>query len=169
VNDAEKEEVLILRRMQLDDIPAVHALDVMSFSLPWTQRSYQFELTENKTSRPWVAEVEKNDGCRQIVAMMVIWIILDEAHIATIATHPDYRQRKIGERLLARGILEACKEGALKVFLEVRRGNLAAQAMYFKFGFVTSGSRPRYYRDTGEDALLMTLEPINLQELERLV
>ncbi len=163
------ETTLILRRMLLEDVPAVHALDVISFSLPWTERSYRFEVTENPPSRPWVAEVVKADGSKQIAGMLVIWLIIDEAHIATIAIHPDHRRHKIGEKLLARGILEAAREGAVKAFLEVRRGNLPAQAMYRKFGFVETGFRSHYYQDTGEDALLMTLEPINLQELERLV
>ena len=169
MNLAGAESSVLLRRMQLEDVPAVHALDVMSFSLPWTERSYRFELNENRTSRPWVAEAQNADGSMQIVGMLVIWLIVDEAHIATIATHADYRRRRIAERLLARGLLEAQKEGALKAFLEVRRGNLAAQTMYFKFGFEINGVRTRYYRDTGEDALLMILETIDLQKLERLV
>lgn len=163
------ETALTLRHMQMEDVPAVHALDVMSFTLPWSERSYIFELTENKTSRPWVAEICQTGGSCRIVGMLVIWMIIDEAHIATIAVHPDYHRQKIGERLLARGLMEAQKEGALQAFLEVRRGNLAAQAMYLKFGFEVTGVRMRYYQDNHEDALLMTLKPINFQELQTLV
>ena len=60
------------------------------------------------------------------------------------------------------------KEGALSSFLEVRASNLAAQAMYRKFGYEETGRRPRYYKDNGEDAILMTLEGLNVEKLEGL-
>jgi ribosomal-protein-alanine N-acetyltransferase len=46
--------------------------------------------------------------------------------------------------------------------LEVRAGNAGAQALYRKFGYEEAGRRPRYYKDNGEDAILMTLEPLNV-------
>lgn len=150
---------LVIRRMTLQDVPAVHEIDRLSFSLPWPERSFRFEVSENPVSRGWVAEV---DG--QVVAMLVLWLTVDEAHIATIATHPDFRQQGIGERLMVAALQSAREEGARTAFLEVRAGNLAAQNLYRKYGFVVSGRRPAYYKDNGEDALLMTLE--NLDHLE---
>src|SRR5512137_1282858 len=95
---------LILRPMELKDVEQVYAIDVQSFSLPWSERSYRFELTENPTSHPWVAETVDSRGQLQVVGMIVVWIILDEAHIATIAAHPAFRRRGIGRRLLARAL-----------------------------------------------------------------
>ena len=156
------------RPMVLEDVARVYSIDVLSFSMPWSERSYRFELTENRHSCNWVAEsvptVVEGDG--QVVAMIVIWVILDEAHIATIATHPDFRRQGIGRRLLARGLLAAYERGARLAYLEVRRGNLAAQAMYTAFGFEVTGVRPRYYKDNNEDALLMTLAQIQPERLE---
>ena len=40
----------------------------------------------------------------------------------------------------------------------MRRGNETAQALYRKYRFEDVGLRKRYYRDTGEDALLMTVD-----------
>jgi ribosomal-protein-alanine N-acetyltransferase len=40
----------------------------------------------------------------------------------------------------------------------VRHGNTSAQALYRKYHFEEVGVRRRYYRDTGEDALLMTVD-----------
>ena len=71
-----------------------------------------------------------------------------------------YRRRGIGRRLLVRALEDAAGHGAVKVYLEVRRNNLAAQKLYEQFGFEVTGVRPRYYVDTQEDALLMTLEPL---------
>ena len=90
---------LNIRRMTLEDIPAVVELENLSFSLPWPERSFRFELTENSASRCWVVEL---DG--KIVAMLVAWLMVDEAHIATISTHPDVRRQGIGKKLLAHAL-----------------------------------------------------------------
>jgi [ribosomal protein S18]-alanine N-acetyltransferase len=145
-----------IRRMTLEDVPIVHEIDLLSFSLPWPERSFRFELTENPVSRCWVAE---SNG--RIAAMLVLWLIVDEAHIATIATHPDFRRQGIGERLIIAGLVSARDEGALHAFLEVRAGNLGAIALYKKYGFIMAGVRPRYYKDNYEDAILMDLEDLN--------
>ena len=145
-----------IRRMTLEDVPTVHEIDMLSFSLPWPERSFRFELTENPVSRSWVVE----SGGR-IAAMLVLWVILDEAHIATIATHPDFRRQGIGEQLLIAGLLSARAEGAAHAFLEVRSGNEDALALYKKNGFVVVGGRTRYYKDNNEDAVLMNLEDLN--------
>ena len=143
---------LILRRMHEADLPAVSQIDRTSFSMPWPERSFHFELNNNPAARCWVAEL---DG--QVVAMLVIWMILDEAHIATLATHADHRRKGIGARLLSKALELAAQEGVLRAFLEVRAGNEAAQAMYRGMGFVEDGLRKRYYSDNGEDAILMSL------------
>jgi len=138
--------------MTLDDIPAVIELDKLSFSLPWPERSFRFELTENSASRCWVAEL---DG--KIVGMIVAWLLVDEAHVATIATHPDFRRQGVARNLLTYALRYMSKEGAVTSFLEVRESNAAAQEMYHKFGYEAVGRRKRYYKDTNEDAILMTL------------
>jgi ribosomal-protein-alanine N-acetyltransferase len=57
-----------------------------------------------------------------------------------------------------RHILELARLASYKtVELEVRRSNLAAQALYHRFQFRQVGMRARYYEDNGEDAILMTL------------
>jgi [ribosomal protein S18]-alanine N-acetyltransferase len=147
---------IIYRRMTLEDVPIVHEIDVLSFSLPWPERSFQFEINENPVSRGWVAEHDE-----RIIAMLVLWKIVDEAHIATIATHPDFRRKGIGERLMITALLAAREEGALHAYLEVRAGNSAAQLMYKKYGFTAAGIRPGYYKDNNEDAILMDLEDLN--------
>ncbi len=144
---------LILRRMREADLPEVTQIDRTSFSMPWPERSFHFELNNNPAARCWVAEL---DG--QVAAMLVIWMIVDEAHIATLASHADHRRKGIGKRLLSKALDLAVQEGAVRAFLEVRAGNQAAQAMYRALGFVEDGLRRRYYRDNGEDAILMSLD-----------
>jgi ribosomal-protein-alanine N-acetyltransferase len=142
--------------MTLDDLEQVVAIDQAAFSLPWPARSFQFELTDNPASRCWVAEL---DG--RIVAMLVAWFIVDEIHIAAIATHPDFRKQGFAEKLLALTLSSAKEEGAITSFLEVREGNTAALELYRKFGFVVDGRRTGYYKDNGEDAILMSLKELS--------
>jgi ribosomal-protein-alanine N-acetyltransferase len=149
---------LSIRKMTAEDIPAVVALDQISFSMPWPERSFRFEVTANPASRCWVAEANG-----RIVGMIVAWLFVDEVHIATLATHPDFRRQGIARQLLLHVLQLAVKEGAVSSFLEVRAGNLAAQDMYHKFGYKQSGRRPRYYKDNSEDAILMTLEGLPKQ------
>ncbi len=145
---------LTIRKMTVEDVPAVAQIDKMSFSLPWPEHSFRYEVSDNRAARCFVVETED----KRIAAMIVSWIIIDEVHIATIATHPEFRRQGIGARLLTEALNEAHASGARRAFLEVRAGNEAAQAMYRKFGFEVTGRRPRYYKDNGEDAILMTLE-----------
>lgn len=152
---------MIIRKMTLGDIEQVIAIDRLSFSLPWPERSFRFDLTDNPASRCWVAEIGGN-----VIGMIVAWLIVDEVHIATIATHPDSRRQGVARKLLAHTLQQLKEEGAQSSFLEVRASNFAAQEMYRKFGYEETGVRPRYYRDNDEDALLMTLESLDVESLE---
>jgi ribosomal-protein-alanine N-acetyltransferase len=153
--------------MKQADLEQVIAIDQKSFSLPWPESSFQYELNHNDSSRCWVAEIWSAGG-PVIVAMAVVWFIIDEVHIATIAVDPEYRRLKIGQKLLAAILRDALSLGAQHAFLEVRETNIAARAMYRRFGFLEVGKRPHYYSDTQEDAILMNLEPIDGSVLEDL-
>ena len=143
---------LIIRRMTIEDVQVAHEIDKASFTLPWPERSLRFEVTDNPAARCWAAELDD-----RLVGMLVLWMIVDEAHIATLATHPDFRRQGIAKRLLVAALKNAYAEGARTALLEVRAGNDAAQTMYRKFGFEVVGRRERYYKDNNEDAVLMTL------------
>lgn len=153
---------LLVRRMTVEDVPAAHEIDILSFTLPWPERSLRFEVTDNPAARCWVAELDN-----RLVGMLILWMIIDEAHIATVATHPDYRQQGIAKRLLVKALNSAYEEGAKSALLEVRAGNKAAIKMYEAFGFETVGLRERYYKDNHEDAVLMTLSRLPVEPLPR--
>jgi ribosomal-protein-alanine N-acetyltransferase len=87
-------------------------------------------------------------------------ILKHTAHVATLAVHPEWRGRGIGEYLLLVAITEGLTEGKRRVTLEVRPSNRAAQALYRKLGFERTGIRRAYYRN-GEDGWIMTLGPID--------
>lgn len=144
-----------IRRMRIHDLPQVQAIDEISFSSPWPKNAYRHELLENPNAHCWVAEL---DG--KIVGLMVCWLVLDEVHIATIAVHPSQRGQGISKAMVITSLVDLIPKGALSATLEVRAGNLVAQNLYRYFGFKDVGLRKRYYKDTDEDALLMTVEPL---------
>jgi ribosomal-protein-alanine N-acetyltransferase len=158
-------EVLI-RPMRMEDLEQVHAIDDQSFSMPWPASAYRYELTENQNSLAWVAETHRAKGERLVVGIMVVWLILDEAHIATLAVHPEYRRQGIARRMLVHALKKVIQRGFHLATLEVRSGNLPAQNLYRDFNFKVVGRRYRYYRDNSEDALIMTAENLNDRDLE---
>jgi ribosomal-protein-alanine N-acetyltransferase len=93
-----------------------------------------------------------------------LWLMVDEAHITTIAVHPEYRRRGIGELMLSALIQIAYDIHARHVTLEVRVSNSVAQNLYRKYGFREAGLRRRYYSDNHEDAIIMWTNDITTSE-----
>lgn len=154
-----------IRPMIMSDIQFVQEIDQKSFPNPWPLNSYKYEIQENDNSRPWV--IEKNDhDLVQICGMAVIWNIVDEAHLGTIAIHPDYRETGVGKMLLASILLSAIDDGMLTGFLEVRESNSSAINMYKSIGFKLDGVRKAYYQDNHENAILMSIALDNRDQIE---
>jgi len=147
-----------IRPMLMDDLEQVKVIDQLSFSLPWSDNAYRYEITENPASLLWVAETANRK--HRVCGMVAVWLILDETHIATLGVHPDYRGIGIGNQLLSVALEETARQGAKLATLEVRESNKVAQNIYRKFGFEKVGRRRRYYQDNREDAILMTLKSL---------
>jgi ribosomal-protein-alanine N-acetyltransferase len=141
---------IVIDEMKLDDIDAVQLVERASFPVPWPANAFRHELTQNRNAHYIVAREGDH-----IVGYAGLWLSLDEAHITTFAVLPDYRRRKIGERMLLSLFERAEKLGAEWLTLEVRASNLPAQRLYEKYGFRPAGIRRRYYSDNNEDAIIM--------------
>ncbi|HLZ29799.1 MAG TPA: ribosomal protein S18-alanine N-acetyltransferase [Chloroflexota bacterium] len=98
---------------------------------------------------------------RSIVGYAGIWVMTDEAHVTTIATHPAVRGQGVGELLLLALIHRGIEVGARWTTLEVRASNTVAQSLYRKYTFKEMGVRRRYYSDNGEDALVMWTDALD--------
>jgi ribosomal-protein-alanine N-acetyltransferase len=154
-----------LRPMTLDDLAQVQCVDRETFNDPWPRDAFLYELKENEHSICWVAEVDDENDQKVIVGFVVVWLIVDEAHIGTLAVKPKFRGGGVGRRLLATALLESCQAGAQKSLLEVRLSNIHAQHLYYGLGFEVVGLRSGYYPDNHEDALLMTLKKLDEDKL----
>ena len=142
--------------MTFDDLPAVHAIERASFSVPWPDDAYRHELTTNRLASYVVARTDD-----AIVGFAGLWVMVDEAHVTTFAVDPRWRRRGVGERLLLTLLDIAVARKAREATLEVRLSNMPARRLYEKYGFRPVGIRPRYYSDNGEDALIMTTEALD--------
>ena len=149
----------VLRRMTISDVPAVHRLEEAIFSMPWSEKDFVYEMTENKVARYLVIE-----EAGEIIAFAGAHIILDQAHVTNIAVRQDCRGRGLG-RMITRALMQyASNLGAEYLTLEVRQSNVTAQNLYKSLGFVKVNVRKRYYEDTGEDAWLMVCDQLPAAE-----
>lgn len=176
-----------IRPMSLNDIPAVEEIDREAFPTMWPPTSFKRELQHNHLARylvaverpPIVSPAEDSSSPflgwlfqllhrkdapspqELIVGFVGLWLMVDEGHIVSIAVRESHRRRGIGELLLIATIDLAVVEDLSVITLECRVSNYAAQALYEKYGFRRAGIRPRYYSDNGEDAYVMTTDPIH--------
>jgi ribosomal-protein-alanine N-acetyltransferase len=157
--------------MRLSDINQVMSIERAAFPAPWPASAYRYELLQNDLSTylilrsrrsssdmnlPRIRHLWPRRHARPILGYGGFWLVLDEAHISTIAVHDDWRGQGLGELMLAAQIDAAILRGAVEITLEVRVSNSVAQNLYRKYTFTQVGRRKKYYHDNGEDALIMT-------------
>jgi ribosomal-protein-alanine N-acetyltransferase len=131
------------------DLDEVLVIERHSFPSAWSRGSYEREL-RNRNSYYFAAHHEG-----RLVGYIGMWVVVDEAHITTLAVHPNCRRRGLGSHLLRRLIEHARQRRAARITLEVRERNFAAISMYRTFGFQQTGVLRGYYGDTGENGLVM--------------
>ncbi len=146
--------------MRLSDIPAVMAIEILAFPTPWKASAYEYEITSNRLANYQVLTAQLGDRPEKLIGYAGFWMMGGEAHISTIAVNPNWQGRGLGELLLLNLLDLTLDQKASLVTLEVRRGNVIAQALYSKYRFLIVGERPRYYQGK-EDALLMTVQPLD--------
>lgn len=146
-----------LRPLLVEDYTAVALIEQASFPRPMKETAFRYELTENLIARYQALVSRPGSGPERLLGYAGYWVLGDEIHVSIIAVAPDQRGRGLGELLFLNILYLAYTERAALVTLEVRETNLVAQTLYEKYLFDVVGQRPRYYRDTGEDALLMTV------------
>jgi ribosomal-protein-alanine N-acetyltransferase len=197
----------VVEPMRVEHIPAVSAIEKLSFPQPWPQNAYRREIVENRMAHyivvrrlgepvepvpnadaPQAREPQSGalfgrlsrllrpsepprspqleEELRSIVGYAGIWVMTDEAHVTTIASHPDLRGHGVGEFLIVALVHRGMEVGARWMTLEVRASNTVAQNLYRKYTFKEMGIRRRYYSDNGEDALVMWTDALDSESFQ---
>lgn len=138
-----------IRPAHVEDLTMIQKIENLSFSSPWTDTHFRYELNENPYASLLVAEAEGH-----IIGYIDFWITFQQAQINNLAVIPTLRQQGIGHLILTDAIERIQQSGCESITLEVRVSNQIAQKLYAKFGFKVLIKKPHYYAD-GEDALFM--------------
>jgi ribosomal-protein-alanine N-acetyltransferase len=181
-----------IRPMRAADIAQALEIERQSFPTMWPQTVYEREL-KNKLARYRVVYEPAEDAPQEpppasgrsllrrlfgglpapsgdrILGTIGLWCTMGEGHIVTIAVRPECRRQGIGELLVVSALEAAIDAGQEEVTLEYRVSNLAARALYEKYGFRQVGVRVRYYSDNQEDAVLMTTPPLRSPAFRQLL
>ncbi|MDQ6835839.1 MAG: ribosomal protein S18-alanine N-acetyltransferase [Actinomycetota bacterium] len=140
---------LTIRPLGYSDLPQVLAIERRAFPTPWSLAMFVLELS--KPSGVCLAAVDTVSG--QLVGYLILSRYDTVWHLMNVAVDPVRQRRGVGGRLLEEMIE---RTGADEQYtLEVRTSNAPAIRLYERCGFRSAGTRPRYYRDTGEDAVIM--------------
>ncbi|MBE6758274.1 MAG: ribosomal-protein-alanine N-acetyltransferase [Ruminococcaceae bacterium] len=134
--------------MAAEHIPAVAALEVACFSLPWSAEALREEL-----ANPFARFLVALDG-DTVVGYIGLHAVAGEGAVTNVAVSPTHRRRGIARALLR---AQARADDLLRITLEVRQSNAAARALYEQEGFRCDGIRPRFYEHPAEDAVLYSL------------
>jgi ribosomal-protein-alanine N-acetyltransferase len=126
-------------------------IEILSFSSPWSRYAFLEEI-ENPISHLWGVTENK-----VLSGNLCFWMFDREIQLVNLAVHPEKRNKGFGHYLLTKMIEECISKGVPNIWLEVRRSNLTAKRLYEKQGFEAAGCRPRYYKDSSEDAIIMAM------------
>lgn len=150
----EPREPIEIRRMMAKDLEEVLTIEKLSFPAPWSRLSFEQEFLFPQAHPLIAVDPALPD---QIRGYLCFWLVAEETHILNLAVHPRWRRRGVGGLLLRYVVDYSRAKGAEEIHLEVRRSNYRAISLYRRFHFQPRGVRPRYYQDSGEDAILMEL------------
>lgn len=138
-----------IRRSRPDDATAIAEMEMNIFGDPWSKKDI-FSYICSDTGMCFTA---LDDG--QPIAYIIGRKIPPEGEIYRIAVREDKRQRGIGYRLLSYALKTERGSGVETVFLEVRKQNRPARALYRSYGFTEIGERKNYYQNPTDDGVVM--------------
>ena len=144
----------------LENLDVLVALEVASFSVPWSKKSFAAELEGNQFSRMLMVPHPEYGLEVQAIGYICVWMVFEEIRFLNLAIHPEFRRRGLATLLIGEAIRLGRAEGCCRGMLEVRESNHAAKKLYESFNFQAYATRKSYYTNPTEDAILMNLEPL---------
>jgi ribosomal-protein-alanine N-acetyltransferase len=136
------------------DLDKILTIDRNAFKRSWNRKSFLQEI-DRTDAYSYVARTQSDNGRMDIIAYVFVRIFLKEMHIMRIAVAAGYQARGVATALLQQCFKLAKQHQVSAVYIEVRPKNKSAITLYSKTGFQMLGTRPNYYPETGEDALVM--------------
>ncbi|MEO1879861.1 MAG: ribosomal protein S18-alanine N-acetyltransferase [Methylococcales bacterium] len=153
-DSVDRKDLMRLRRMRLEDVPTIFAIEGKNYNFPWSEQIFKDCLNAANYSC-WVClELDT------IVGYSIVSMAVGEAHIMNICVDPDIQKQGVGAKLLE-NMIERARKKAEKIFLEVRPSNEAAVSLYKRRGFNEIGVRKGYYPAVDgyrEDAVMLALD-----------
>ena len=132
-------------------------IEKASFAAPWTEKMFADEA-DSPASRFWALYLRPET----FVGYLCCWMLADEIQLMKVAVSPEYRRQGYGKYLLTTLLKYGLSANIKSVWLEVRESNMAARSLYRSCCFKDVGSRPGYYDNPKEDAILMTFDNVSL-------
>lgn len=151
----DKKDILRIRKMNKEDIPAVVEIEKQVYNYPWSEGIFKDCFTAGY--KCWVCE-----DMEKVVAYAILSLAAGEAHIMNICVDPAEQKQGIGQKMVEK-LIEAVRDRKINsMFLEVRPSNNTAIALYKRLGFNELGLRKDYYpaEEGREDALMLGMELI---------
>ena len=139
-----------LSPMRLDQLDEILTIERESFPTPWTRQAFEYDLRRNDLASYWTVLWRG-----EVIGYSGFWLVDQIAHLTTICIRKDFRGLGLGKWLLLVTMQKGAEKGAKRFTLEVRESNLVARTLYESVGFHVAGRRENYYREEGEDALIM--------------
>jgi ribosomal-protein-alanine N-acetyltransferase len=154
---ASPDSIFTVRRMRVEDIDQVMAIAAGLKDAPhWSRLVYDAALDPSAIPRR-IALIAANEISGIVAGFAVASILVPQAELELIAVRADAQRQGIGSKLCKFLVDELKAVAVNEILLEVRASNRAARALYESLGWQPTGSRPRYYADPEEDAILMSL------------
>jgi ribosomal-protein-alanine N-acetyltransferase len=149
--------VRIERLTHDSSLDEIVTLEAESFTNPWSRETLEWELRNSDVTFIYALHLDDD----RVGAFCICWMLFDELHINTLAVAPAERRRGLATALVRHVFAEAAARGVRRATLEVRASNQAALTLYERLGFRVTATRPRYYNNPDEDALILWREGLN--------
>ncbi|MGH7183694.1 MAG: ribosomal protein S18-alanine N-acetyltransferase [Nitrospiraceae bacterium] len=155
----------IIEPATLECLPDLLQIEEACFSAPWTRKMLEVELSGNPFAHFLLAK-RVSQGQADVLSIsgyLCFWVVFEEVRLMNLAVIEPMRHKGIARALVKQSLEVGLAQGAMRAVLELRASNQAAHGLYLSLGFRGGTTRPAYYTDPVEDALLMELDPIVLK------
>jgi ribosomal-protein-alanine N-acetyltransferase len=152
----------VIEPATIEALPDILQIEQACFSAPWTRKMLEAEMSGNHFAHFLLAkQVPPSEvGSVSIVGYLCFWVVFEEVRLMNLAVIESMRHKGVAKALVRQALEVGLAQAAMCAVLEVRASNHAAHALYRSLGFRDVTTRPTYYTNPTEDALLMELDPI---------